>query len=66
MFQISLALQLRIKVQADIHNKLSFQMFRLSLVQTGIIGRLYPITLSTNSYSNACLQLLSVVCLTIT
>ena len=32
-------------------------MFKISLVQTGIIGKLYPITLSAKSYSNACLQL---------
>ena len=34
-------------------------MFKISLVQTGIIGKLYPITLTTESYYNACLPLLS-------
>ena len=33
-------------------------MFKISLVQTGIIGKLYPIILSTESYPNVCLQLL--------
>ena len=53
------SLQLHIEVQVDIHNELSFQMFGISLVQPGIIDKLYPITLSTISCSNACLQLLS-------
>ena len=49
------------EVQVDTRNELSFQMFRISLVLLIIIGShrySLPITLSTNSYSNACLQLL--------
>ena len=41
MFQISLALQLQLKVQVDIRNKLSFQMFRIPLVQIGTICPLH-------------------------
>ena len=62
LFSCNLAsLQLQIEVQIDTRYKLSFQMFRISLVLLIIIGSnrySLPITLSTNSYSNACLQLL--------
>ena len=46
--------------QVDIRNVLSFWMFRISPdLLIGSNRYSLPITLSTNSYSNACLQLLS-------
>ena len=50
------------EAQVDTHNVLSFWMFRISLVLLIIIGSnrySLPIILSPNSYSNACLQILS-------
>ena len=47
MFRTSLVLQLQIEVQVDIHNEFSFQIFRISLVQTGTVCQLHYLLIVT-------------------